>query len=95
MQDNQKQERGRKRQGASRKSIDDSTPSKAPRQETRELIGSGERTERSYARDSTQQGISNRPASEEHAFPASQPDAEEQSADTIVPQQQGGNKGQV
>jgi hypothetical protein len=73
-------------------------PSKAPGQDqdTREFISSPQ-PERSRADErSGQQGISNRPAGEEHALPDSdgpQVDNAAGNVDTAVPEQQGGNRG--
>jgi hypothetical protein len=96
------QERGRKRLRSKTKAILDSQPSKAPGQdqEVREFLGPDTPEQHASANDqSAQQGVSNRPANEEHPFPASgEPPAEpaaEPAADTSVPQQQGGNRGGV
>ena len=73
-------------------------PSKAPRQDEdgSELVGSSQRRPHQVDPDSQEQGISNRPVNEEHAFPES--DAETSDAPGSVkttPQQQGGNRGGV
>lgn len=95
------QERGRKTRGQS-KALDDNQPSRAPRQDEdgRELIGSPRPVTDEADGQSDKQGISNRPAREEHAFPESKgPDGREtEEAGGVasgVPQQQGGNRGGV
>jgi hypothetical protein len=92
------QERGRK-YGGSSSFVDKGQPSRAPRQDEE-----GPEANRSAPRDfgpadgtSPQQGISNRPAKDEHAFPdsdKSDPDAVPDSVDD-EPKQVGGNRGQV
>lgn len=93
------QQRSRKYGGTS-SFVDGSEPSKAPRQDEdgREFIGSSERDQPpAYNNDETQ-GVSNRPANAEHAFPESgeaptEPEARE-SVDA-TPKQLGGNRGGV
>jgi hypothetical protein len=72
-------------------------PSKAPRQDEdgREPLHTIE-VARQYDDDS-KQGISNRPADEEHAFPESEPGPEADAPDSIeaTPKQVGGNRGGV
>ena len=93
------QERGRK-YGGSSSYVDTREPSKAPRQDEngREFIGPSDSDPNLKYNSIGEQGISNRPAEEEHAFPeADEPPA---SADTPVsvettPKQQGGNRGGV
>lgn len=65
-------ETGRK-SGGSASFTDTSTPSKAPGQDedVKEFLGPGPSPAGRADTHSSQQGISNRPASEEHAFPAS------------------------
>jgi hypothetical protein len=78
--------------------VDAGEPSKAPRQdedgsEPLEAI----RAERQYDDDADTQGISNRPARDEHAFPESGPgpDAETPTSVDATPKQVGGNRGGV
>ena len=96
-----KQERSRK-YGGSSSFVDAGQPSRAPRQDEQgeEIIGSGERRFGQADGDSSQQGISNRPAKDEHAFP----DTDESTASTseALPEsmqdgrkQVGGNRGRV
>jgi hypothetical protein len=77
---------------------DQAQPSKAPRQdeEGRDLEGSARHEPHEVNPESDEQGISNRPVREEHAFPATDVTVEEavDSAQT-VPKQQGGNRGGV
>jgi hypothetical protein len=95
------QERSRK-SGGSSSFVDVGQPSRAPRQdeEDQELTGSARRKLGPADGDSPQQGISNRPAKDEHAFPdADEPDepdshARGESVDR-GPKQTGGNRGQV
>src|SRR5918995_2678649 len=73
-------------------------PSKAPRQDEdgSELVGSSQLRPHPVDRNSNEQGISNRPVKEEHAFPES--DAKKSNAPDSVettPKQQGGNRGGV
>ena len=92
------QERGRK-YGGSSSFVDIGQPSRAPRQDEQ-----GEESNSSASRGlgpadgtSPQQGISNRPAKDEHAFP--EPDAADPQGvlDSVddEPKQVGGNRGQV
>jgi hypothetical protein len=91
------QKRSRK-YGGSSSFVDAGEPSKAPRQDE----DGSEATEtpevdRQYADDS-KQGISNRPAKEEHAFPeSSQPSSERHAPESVeaTPKQLGGNRGGV
>jgi hypothetical protein len=92
------QERSRK-YGGSSSFVDAGQPSRAPRQdeEGQESVASDSREVSPADSDSTQQGISNRPAKDEHAFP--EPDetdapAVPQSVDH-GPKQVGGNRGRV
>jgi hypothetical protein len=92
------QERGRK-YGGSSSFVDIGQPSRAPRQdeEGQDAIGSASRGFGPADGDSSQQGISNRPAKDEHAFP----DPDESDSQAIPegvddgPKQVGGNRGQV
>jgi hypothetical protein len=90
------QERSRK-YGGSSSFVDTGAPSKAPRQdedgrEASNTVG----VDRQYDDDS-KQGISNRPAQEEHAFPESEPGAEADSPASVdsTPKQVGGDRGGV
>jgi hypothetical protein len=92
------QERVRK-YGGSSSFVDVGQPSRAPRQdeEGQDTIGSTNRNFGPADGSSPQQGISNRPAREEHAFPDSDaPDAPAvpESVDE-EPKQVGGNRGRV
>jgi hypothetical protein len=80
-------------------SLNQDQPSKAPRQDEgdREYMGSA-RYEPHHVDDrSDEQGISNRPVKEEHAFPESDvPPAEPDRASVdTTPKQTGGNRGGV
>jgi hypothetical protein len=90
------QERSRK-YGGSSSFVNPREPSKAPRQDedgrdSIDTIG----VEREYDDDS-KQGISNRPAQEEHAFPESGADSEADAPTSVdaAPKQLGGNRGGV
>ena len=90
------QERTRK-YGGSSSFLNNDQPSKAPLQDE----DGSEPTEtievaRQY-NDDSKQGISNRPAEEEHAFPESEPGPEADVPDSIeaTPKQVGGNRGGV
>src|SRR5215212_6383966 len=92
------QERGRK-YGGSSSFLDVGQPSRAPRQDEdgKEVLDSTKHDVSQADGDSPLQGISNRPAKEEHAFPdagegdaASAPESVESS-----PKQVGGNRGRV
>ena len=92
------QQRSRKYAGSS-SFVDAGQPSRAPRQdeEGEETIGSASREVGPADGNSTQQGIGNRPAKDEHAFPEpdeSDPQAAPESVDE-GPKQVGGNRGQV
>lgn len=92
------QERSRKGPGSS-SFVDAGQPSRAPRQDEEEQEGSASASREVGPADgnSTKQGISNRPARDEHAFP----DSDESDAQAIPdsvdrePKQVGGNRGQV
>jgi hypothetical protein len=95
---NTNQERGRK-YGGSSSFVDQGQPSRAPRQDEQgeDSVGSASRGAVPGDATSSLQGISNRPAKEEHAFPAPD-DSESQDAPDSVdqgPKQVGGNRGQV
>jgi hypothetical protein len=92
------QERTRKHGGSS-SFVDTREPSKAPRQDEngRELIGPNPEPDRKY-HSIGEQGISNRLAEEEHAFPESdKPGTESDIPGSVetTPKQQGGNRGGV
>jgi hypothetical protein len=98
-QKNNNQERGRK-YGGSSSYVDMGEPSKAPRQDEdgRDLVGPVEPGQTPEYNTSTEQGISNRPAEIEHAFPESgEPRTEPNAPDSIetTPKQQGGSRGNV
>jgi hypothetical protein len=93
------QERGRK-YGGSSSYVDMGEPSKAPRQDEdgRDLVGSSGPDPTPKYNSIGEQGISNRPAEVEHAFPESdQPREEPETPDTeeTSATQQGGNRGGV
>jgi hypothetical protein len=93
------QERGRKYAGSS-SFADVGQPSRAPRQDEdgKELVGFVRHESGPADRESSSQGISNRPAKEEHAFPnSSEADTERGALDSIEtgPKQVGGNRGRV
>ena len=73
-------------------------PSKAPHQDEdgSELVGSSPLRPHQVDPNSDEQGISNRPVKEEHAFPESGA-TESDASDSIevAPKQQGGNRGGV
>jgi hypothetical protein len=93
------QERGRK-YGGSSSFVDVGQPSRAPRQDEdgKDLVGVDKHDPGPADGDSSLQGISNRPANEEHAFPESdEGDRESVAPDSIEtsPKQVGGNRGRV
>jgi hypothetical protein len=93
------QERGRK-YGGSSSFVDVGQPSRAPRQDEdgKEVSGSDRHEPGPADGESTLQGISNRPAKEEHAFPESGVvDTEADAPDSVEtgPKQVGGNRGRV
>ena len=93
------QERARKYGGTS-SYVDTGEPSKAPRQDEdgREFVGPSEVDPPRVYKNSDEQGISNRPANAEHAFPESaEPSNMPDAADSVdtAPKQQGGNRGHV
>src|SRR4051812_47467488 len=93
------QERGRK-YGGSSSFVDIGQPSRAPRQDEdgRDVVGSDQHAPGLADGDSPLQGISNRPAREEHAFPKpGRPDPESTAPDSVEtgPKQLGGNRGRV
>ena len=92
------QERGRK-YGGSSSFVDSGAPSKAPRQDEdgRDVVGSSQRNIQHADGSSPNQGISNRPANEEHAFPDADPTIEPAAPESIETdsKQVGGNRGRV
>ena len=94
---NTNQQRTRKYVGDSAH-MEHDTPSKAPRQDEdgSDVVGSVQPRPHHVDPNSDKQGISNRPVSEEHAFPKS--GVEESDAPDSVevqPKQQGGSRGGV
>ena len=89
------QERGRK-YGGSSSFVDMGQPSRAPRQDEQgeEAVGSTSRDVGPADGTSPKEGISNRPAKDEHAFPESDSQAVPDSVED-GPKQVGGNRGQV
>src|SRR5205823_3260281 len=93
------QERGRK-YGRSSSFVDAGEPSRAPRQDEdgKDVIGSDNHEPGPADGDSALQGVSNRPANEEHAFPESGvADPASTAPDSVEtgPKQVGGNRGRV
>jgi hypothetical protein len=94
----EKPERGRK-YGGSSSFVDMGQPSRAPRQDEagEETLGSAKRRFGPADGTSSQQGISNRPAKDEHAFPDPAESDSQAVPDNVDdgPKQVGGNRGQV
>ena len=93
------EETGRKHGGSS-SFTDTGTPSKASRQDedVKESLGPSETSAPHSDRNSSQQGISNRPANEEHAFPRSRQSNDDVDAPDSVDtdgKQMGGSRGGV
>src|SRR5687767_14543854 len=92
------QERGRK-YGGSSSFVDVGQPSRAPRQdeEGQDNIGSSSPAFGPADKTGSQQGISNRPARDEHAFPVTEESDTQTLPDDVDegPKQVGGNRGQV
>ena len=93
------QERVRK-YGGSSSFVDVGQPSRAPRQDEdgKEVVGSDKHEPGPADGESALQGISNRPAKEEHAFPESVAGAAESpTSDSVAngAKQIGGNRGRV
>ena len=92
------QERTRKSVGSS-SFLDTGEPSRAPRQDEdgRDFVGPSQPDETPKYNSIGEQGISNRLAEEEHAFPESDQSPEPDSADSVetTPKQLGRNRGQV
>ena len=91
------QERSRK-YGGSASFVDSGTPSKAPRQDEQDAARANDKASKTSPGIGTgaQQGISNRPAGEEHAFPDpsnSEPASNTQEETTPGSAQQGGPRG--
>jgi hypothetical protein len=88
-----------KKYGGSSSFVDVGQPSRAPRQDElgEESIGSADRGAVVADVDSPHQGISNRPAKDEHAFPESDEVESESGPDSVEdgPKQVGGNRGRV
>jgi hypothetical protein len=98
MEQKKNQERGRK-YGGSSSFVDVGQPSRAPRQDEdgSGMVGSDAYQPGPADGDSNLQGISNRPANEEHAFPDSDQAEADTTADSVeTPSKQvGGNRGRV
>ena len=98
MENKANQERGRK-YGGSSSFVDRGQPSKAPRQDEQgdDSVGSTSRDVGPADGTSPKQGISNRPAKDEHAFPGSDGTDAQVGPDSVDdgPKQVGGNRGQV
>ena len=96
--DKSNQERGRK-YGGSSSFVDRGQPSRAPRQDEQgdEAVGSTRRDVGPADGTSPKQGISNRPAKDEHAFPDSERSDPQAVPDSVDdgPKQVGGYRGQV
>jgi len=93
------QERSRK-YGGSSSYVDMAEPSKAPRQDEdgRELVGTSDSDPTPKYNSIGEQGISNRPAEVEHAFPESgesRTDPDTPDSVETTPKQQGGNRGGI
>jgi len=92
------QERGRK-YGGSSSFVDAGQPSKAPRQdeEGQETIGAVHPGFGPADGDSARQGISNRPAKDEHAFPGGNKSESDEARESVedAPKQVGGNRGRI
>jgi hypothetical protein len=92
------QQRGRK-YGGSSSFVDKGQPSRAPRQDEEGQDVNSSTTRDLLRADATgsQQGISNRPAKDEHAFPDSDESDSQAAGDSVddTPKQVGGNRGQV
>jgi len=92
------QERGRK-YGGSSSFVDVGQPTRAPRQDEQgeETIGLAHRRVGPADGDSAQQGISNRPANEEHAFPNADESDSDGAPESVEdgPKQLGGNRGRI
>lgn len=96
--DKTNQERARK-YGGSSSFVDRGQPSRAPRQDEQgeEAVGSTSRDLGPADGTSAKQGISNRPAKDEHAFPDSDESDSQDVSESVDdgPKQVGGNRGQV
>jgi hypothetical protein len=91
------QQRGRK-YGGSSSFVDRGQPSRAPRQDEEGQDVNSSTTRDLLRADATgSQGISNRPAKDEHAFPDSDESDSQAAGDSVddKPKQVGGNRGQV
>jgi len=99
MEKNQRNQERSRKYGGSSSFVDASQPSRAPRQdeEGQDTTGSANHEVGPADGNSAQQGISNRPARDEHAF-ANPATTDAQSAPESVdegPGQTGGNRGRV
>ena len=98
MENNKTNERSRK-YGGSSSFVDKGQPSRAPRQDEHgeDALGSTSRDVDPADGTSPKQGISNRPAKDEHAFPDSDRSDSQAVPDSVDdgPKQVGGNRGQV
>ena len=91
------QQRGRK-SGGSSSFTDGSEPSKAPGQDEQgeERVGNTQTHRHQIDTASDEQGISNRPLKDEHAFPnPGTDDLEGDDSVEVTPKQQGGRRGAV
>src|SRR5688572_18717370 len=92
------QERSRK-YGGSSSFVDGGQPSRAPRQDEQgeERLGSARGPSGPADQDGEKQGISNRPAKDEHAFPDADPSDSQAGPASVEdgPKQVGGNRGRV
>jgi hypothetical protein len=92
------QERTRK-YGGSSSFVDQGDPSKAPRQDedVKDFVGPSDPDQAHQYNSIGEQGISNRLAEEEHAFPEPGEPAPDPAPDSVetTPKQQGGNRGGV
>jgi len=92
------QERGRK-YGGSSSFVDAGQPSRAPRQDEEgiDAVGSSRYEPGPADGDSPLEGVSNRPANEEHAFPEPAADPESSAPGSVESdsKQVGGNRGRV
>jgi hypothetical protein len=92
------QERTRK-YGGSSSFVDQRDPSKAPRQDedVNDFVGPSDPDQAHKYNSIGEQGISNRLAEEEHAFPEPDEPAPDPAPDSVdtTPKQQGGNRGGV
>jgi hypothetical protein len=99
MEKNKKNQERSRKYGGSSSFVDMGQPSRAPRQddEVEETLGSANPRFGPADGTSSQQGISNRPAKNEHAFPDPVESDSQAVPDKVDdgPKQVGGNRGQV